>query len=122
MNSAEVFSKIKMKILLLTLLSIFISLFSVHQAFNEDSLQFNWALLKKMSNGLAVSVDFDQNPTVTNGDQLQFYFAMPAPILIYLYLFSSEKELDILFPINTEVYEQGPLKPGESSHPVRKVA
>ncbi len=96
------------KVYLLTLLLIL-----PVPAISDDSfVDFKWALLRDSQDGGVRSIDFNTNPSVTNGDRLRFYFELMNSLYIYLYVLTSEHDLEPLFPASLKDYEVAPLPPG----------
>lgn len=101
-------TKVLMTIFLLTLLLIL----PAPAISDGSSVEFNWALLSNTEDSGVRSIDFKNKPSVTNDDRLRFYFELIDPLYIYLYIFTSEHDLEPLFPGNLKDYDIAPIQPG----------
>ena len=70
----------------------------------QDTLLFKWAFIHSPKNGKAKIIDFKQKPSISCGDSLQLFLQPLRNTYIYLYLFDSKKELDLIFPENIDFY------------------
>lgn len=93
-------------ILIILLLFFFISQVVFADVTGKDQLiKFNWAFIRLDIEGRIETVDFGDRVTAYSGDQIKIFLQPVGTVYLYLYFYSSQKELSLLFPASLEDFE-----------------
>lgn len=95
----------KKNLVAVLLIAIFLSCSSALNA-SEDNLSFKYAFIRKAPDKVTEEIlDFAQKPQVKTGDQLRIFLQPIENAFLYVFLESSQKNLDLMFPETPDAYD-----------------
>jgi hypothetical protein len=87
----------------------------------ELPVAFNWAFVKRASNGSPQIIDFSEKVAVSQGDLFKIIIQPARSSFVYLFLHDAQGDLDLLFPEKFEGFDtatyanmQASIPPGEN--------
>ena len=93
-------------LLIVLLFFFFISQIIVADVTCKDQLiKFNWAFIIRTKEGSIETLDFGERVTAYSGDQIKIFLQPIGTVYLYLFFYSSQKELSLFFPASFDDFD-----------------